>query len=183
MTGANEIVEGGDPVWNRTRYPRPGKPREIVYKAILANGRWTAVLDREMVMIVSCQRCEQFAAANHASILGCIAEGTSGTYAVYRYEPKKVRGLLVVDGTVHEDHGSPLPEEEGITKDSIFEDDIFKILERAGFPVDLFGDPSSKILVAELDGSAFAAPAKVPAPPMLPPPPPQTPARPWWKIG
>lgn len=153
MTGNTETINGGEDVWKRTDYPQEGKPDTIVYKAIFSNGLWTGVLDREMVMIANSESCERCAEQFDVQIFGCIAEGCSGTYAFYKYAPKKLRALFTLEGEIIEDFGSPLPEESGIAKDSLFEDDIFEITERMGFPTDAFGDPDLKILIAELDES------------------------------
>ena len=175
MTGASECVPGGDLVWQRTNYPQRGKPREIVYKAVLCNGAWTAVLDREMVMIVNGKSCEEFAARAGITVFGYIAEGASGTYAIYKYAPKKVRELFVQEGKVLTDFGGSLPEEEGFANESLFEDGIYRIMERVGFPDSLFADSASKVSIVELDEASFAKAPKANAPkPKL--------SRPWWKF-
>lgn len=153
MIGSAETINGGEDVWKRTDYPQAGKPHTIVYKAVFSNGLWTGILDREMVMTTDRENCERCAGQFDVQIFGCIAEGASGTYAFYKYAPKKIRALFVLEGEIIEDFGSPLEEESGIAKDSLFEDDIFEITERMGFPTGAFGDPDLKILIVELDES------------------------------
>lgn len=150
-TGTVEIAKGLAEIWEYTNWPRRGRPRHVIHKAILYNGIWTAVLDREMSMILDQEKCEECAKKYEIKIFGYLIESVSGTCAIYLYAPKKVRGLNIQNFEILEDFGDPLPQESGITAEEMFDDGAMRISRRLGFSDSLFAHPTSKIQVIGME--------------------------------
>ncbi|GHT35970.1 hypothetical protein FACS189427_06590 [Planctomycetales bacterium] len=146
-TGQTETAKGLSEIWEYTNYPRKNKPKNVVHKAVLYNGIWTAVLDREMNMVLNQERCEYCAKKFNIKVFGYLVETVSGTCALYMYQPEKVRGLNIQNFEVLEDFGEPLPQETGITTQELFEDGMMRISRRMGFSDSLFAHPTSRVYV------------------------------------
>ncbi|MCL2744306.1 MAG: hypothetical protein FWE67_10680 [Planctomycetaceae bacterium] len=147
-TGQMEVVKGLAEIWEHTNYPRKNRPKNVVHKAVLYNGIWTAILDREMNMVLKQENCEECAKKLGIKIFGYLVETVSGTCALYLYQPEKIRGLNIQNFEVLEDFGSPLPQEAGITPQEMFGDGMMRISRRMGFSDSLFAHPTSKVYVA-----------------------------------
>jgi len=145
--GQMETAKGLAEIWEYTNYPRKNRPRNVVHKAVLYNGIWTAILDREMNMVLNQEKCEQCAKKFNIKIFGYIVESVSGTCALYLYQPEKIRGLNIQNFEVLEDYGEPLPQEAGITPQEMFEDGMMRISRRMGFSDSLFAHPTSKVYI------------------------------------
>jgi hypothetical protein len=149
--GSVETAKGLAQIWDYTNWPRRGRRRNVVHKGILYNGTWTAVMDREMNMIIDQEKCEACAAKFKIKIFGYMIESVSGTCALYLYSPEKVRGLNIQNFEIMEDFGDPLPQESGITTEEMLVDGPMRITRRIGFSDTLFSHPSSKVLVVGME--------------------------------
>lgn len=150
-TGTVETAKGLAEIWEYTNWPRRGRPKHVVHKAILFNGIWTAVLDREMNMILDQEKCEVCAKKYGIKIFGYLIESVSGTCAIYLYAPVKTRGLNIQNFEILEDFGDPLPQESGITPEEMLEDGTMRISRRMGFSDSLFAHPTSKIQIVGVE--------------------------------
>lgn len=150
-TGTVETAKGLAEIWEYTNWPRRGRPRNIVHKGVLFNGTWTAVLDREMNMVLDQEKCEACAEKFQIKIFGYMIESVSGTCALYLYAPHKVRGLNIQNFEILEDSGVPLPQESGISTEEMLEDGAMRVSRRLGFSDALFAHPTSKILVVGME--------------------------------
>jgi hypothetical protein len=151
----------------------------------LVDGRWTAILDGEFVMIVKRSACESLSAKIDGEVFGFLAGGTSGTYALYRYSKLGGRELFVQEGEILKDEGSPLPEEHGINKSEISETDLMSICEAKGFSPELFQSSEKDIILVELAEPRKPRPQIDPKKAFSPPPsPPQNiaPKKSWWSF-
>ena len=151
FSGETERVTGLAEIWECTSWPRKGKPRNSIHKAALYNGMWTAVLDREMTMILNQEQCENCAQRWKINIFGYMVESVSGSCAMYYFTPQKIRGLNIQNFEVLEDFGQPLPQEEGITRDDMLKDGAMRISRRIGFSDSLFAHPTSKVLILGME--------------------------------
>lgn len=151
LTGSEEWVTGLAEIWERTGWPRRGKPRNLIHKAALYNGTWTAVLDREMSMILDTEKCAHCAKQWKIKIFGYMIENVSGSCALYYFTPDKVRGLNIQNYEVLEDFGEPLPQEKGITTEEMLDEGMMRISRRFGFSDSLFAHPTSKVLVLGME--------------------------------
>jgi len=151
FTGNVERATGLAEIWECTGWPRKGKPRNHIHKAALYNGMWTAVLDREMSMILDQEKCMKCAQRAKIKIFGYMVESVSGSCAMYYYTPEKVRGVNVQNFEVLENFGDPLPQEEGITLQDMLDDGAMRISRRIGFSDSLFAHPTSKVLILGLE--------------------------------
>ncbi|MCL2710866.1 MAG: hypothetical protein FWE95_08290, partial [Planctomycetaceae bacterium] len=79
FTGGIERANGLAEIWECTGWPRKGKPRNHIHKAALYNGMWTAVLDREMTMILDRDKCVACAKRWKIKIFGYMVESVSGS--------------------------------------------------------------------------------------------------------
>ena len=184
---ANGLAE----IWECTGWPRKGKPRNHIHKAVLYNGMWTAVLDREMTMILNQEQCERCAKRWKIKIFGYMIESVSGSCAMYYYAPEKVRGLNIQNFEVLEDFGSPLPQEEGISTEDMLDDGAMRISRRIGFSDSLFAHPTSKVLIfgmedpkreaADHERISVVQPQHRPGA-SLPQKPESRLEKPWWKL-
>ena len=147
LTGSAEQATGLAEIWEFTGWPRKGKPRNFIHKAVLNNGMWTAVLDREMTMILDQENCVKCARKYNIKIFGYMIESVSGSCAMYYYTPEKVRGLNIQNWDVLENFGEPLPQEEGISMQDMLGDGAMRISRKIGFADSLFAHPSSRVLV------------------------------------
>jgi hypothetical protein len=150
-TGMVEVAKGLPQIWEYTNWPRRSRPHNVVHKAVLYNGTWTAVLDREMVMILDQEKCTACASQFNITIFGYMIESVSGTCAFYLYSPEKVRGLNIQNFEILEDFGEPLPQEAGITTEEMFADGTMRISRRMGFSDSLFAHPTSKVLIIGME--------------------------------
>lgn len=150
MTDFKEMVSGMETIWEKTNWPLRGRPRDTVHKAVLTNGTWTAVLDREMSIITKKKACQACATDLGIKIFGYFAESVSGSCAYYYFTPKLVREFVMQDKEIIIDEGDPLPEEQGIENYDIIEVGVMLIARHLGFPDTLFGEPKAKVLIAEL---------------------------------
>lgn len=157
----------------------------IVHKAVVTCGEWTVILDDELVMITDKELCAATARQLNTEIFGVIAEGTSGSYAFWRYAPDLQRSYFTVAGEVETDSGTPLPQEQGLDLPNLFEDGVLLLMERMGLPWSaLERCPSYDVWTLDESHMATAVPP-APAPPPSagpPPPPPPVQPRPWWKF-
>ncbi|MDR0336706.1 MAG: hypothetical protein LBI18_06405 [Planctomycetaceae bacterium] len=151
MTGTVEVAKGLPQIWEYTNWPRRSRPHNIVHKAVLYNGTWTAILDREMTMILNQEICIACASQFNTKIFGYMIESVSGTCALYLYSPEKVRGLNIQNFEILEDFGEPLPQEAGITTEEMLADGAMRISRRIGFSDSLFAHPTSKVLVVGME--------------------------------
>lgn len=150
MTDFQETVTGMETIWEKTNWPRRSRPRDTVHKAVLSNGKWTAVLDREMSIITKTKQCEECAEKFNAHLFGYFAESVSGSCGFYYFTPKLVREFFMQDNEIVTDEGEPLPQEKGLINQDIIEHGVMTIARHMGFPDTLFGDPKGKILIVEL---------------------------------
>ncbi len=196
MTGNAEVAKGLAEIWDLTNWPRRGKPRNLVHKAVLFNGTWTAILDREMNMILSEEQCAACADRLKTRVFGYIAESISGTAGIFLFAPCKVRALNIQNNEVVENFGDPLPQEDGISLAHMMDDGPMWVSRRLGFSDALFAHPTSRVLIVGMEDPVRSAtvaagtstyvtgivnkPPKKAAPP--PPPPTDRREKPWWKL-
>lgn len=184
---ANGLAE----IWECTGWPRKGKPRNRIHKAALYNGMWTAILDREMTMILDKDQCADCANRWKIKIFGYMIESVSGSCAMYYYTPERVRGLNIQNFEVLEDFGMPLPQEEGISTEDMLADGAMRVSRRIGFSDSLFAHPTSKVLIlgmedpqreaADQERSGILA-AQHRTSYHTPPKPESRLEKPWWKL-
>ncbi|MDR0521196.1 MAG: hypothetical protein LBH00_05010 [Planctomycetaceae bacterium] len=188
FTGNTERVTGLAEIWECTNWPRKGKPRNLVHKAALYNGTWTAVLDREMTMILDQVKCAKCAAKWQIKIFGYMLESVSGSCTLSLYAPKKVRCLDIRNFEVVENFGTPLPQEDGISMAGMLDDGPMRVSRRLGFADSLFAHPDSKVVILGMEDPMRSAADVPPAAGQKKPNPAATssaaqPARrPWWRI-
>ena len=192
FTGEIERANGLAEIWECTSWPRKGKPRNHIHKAALYNGMWTAILDREMTMILNQEKCEACANRWNVKIFGYMIESVSGSCAIYYFTPGKIRGLNIQNFEVLEDFGTPLPQEEGISTEDMLADGAMRVSRRIGFSDSLFAHPTSKVLILAMeDPQREAADQKRAAtlatnsrhPGAQPPKKPESRLeKPWWKL-
>lgn len=191
IAGEPETAQGLAEIWEYTNWPRKGRPRHVVHKAILYNGLWTAVLDREMTMILDEEKCETCAKKFGIKIFGYMIESVSGTCALYLYCPYKIRGLNIQNFEVLEDFGNPLPQESGLQPEDMLEDGAMRVSRRLGFSDSLFAHPTSKVQVVGLEDPVRSAVLermqsstnhKAPRRPQPVPQPVNRLEKPWWKL-
>ncbi len=151
VTGSTEIAKGLGEIWDLTNWPRRGKPRHHVHKAILFNGTWTAILDREMNMILNEEQCAECARRLQVRVFGYIAESISGTAGIFLFSPDKIRALNIQNNEVIEDYGEPLEQEEGISFERMLQDGPMRVSRRMGFSDSLFAHPSSKVMIVGME--------------------------------
>ena len=153
FTGGIEYANGLAEIWECTGWPRKGRPRNHIHKAALYNGMWTAVLDREMTMILDQEKCKACAKRWKIKVFGYMVESVSGSCAMYYFtsEGEKIRGLNVQNLEVLEDFGTPLPQEEGISTQDMLDDGAMRISRRLGFSDSLFAHPTSKVLIVGME--------------------------------
>jgi hypothetical protein len=190
FTGDIERATGLAEIWEFTGWPRKGKPRNRIHKAALYNGMWTAVLDREMTMILDQERVEQCAKRWKIKIFGYMVEGVTGSCVMYYFAPEKVRGLNIQNFEVLEDFGEPLPQEEGVSIEDMLDDGAMRISRRIGFSDSLFAHPTSKVMILGIeDPQREAADSERSAillggqqPQKQSPKPVNQVEKPWWKL-
>ena len=193
FTGGIERANGLAEIWECTGWPRKGRPRNHIHKAALYNGMWTAVLDREMTMILDQEKCEACARRWNIKVFGYMVESISGSCAMYYFMPEKVRGLNIQNFEVLEDFGTPLPQEEGISLEDMLDDGAMRVSRRLGFSDSLFAHPTSKVLIvgmedpqreaADHERLAILAAKGQHRPSMQPPKQPESRVeKPWWKL-
>ena len=192
FTGNVERATGLAEIWECTGWPRKGKPRSHIHKAVLYNGMWTAVLDREMSMILDVKNCEKCARRWKIRIFGYMVESVSGSCAMYYFTPEKVRGLNIQNFEVLEDFGEPLPQEEGVSMEDMLDDGAMRISRRIGFSDSLFAHPTSKVLIlgvedpqreaADQERSGILTAKTQPRSGTQPQKPESRPEKPWWKL-
>ena len=151
FTGGIERANGLAEIWEFTGWPRKGKPRNLIHKAALYNGMWTAILDREMTMILDLEKCEACAKRWKIKIFGYMIESVSGSCAMYYFTPEKVRGLNIQNFEVLENFGTPLPQEEGVTTQDMLDEGAMRVSRRLGFSDSLFAHPTSRVLILALE--------------------------------
>ena len=151
FTGGIERANGLAEIWECTGWPRKGRPRNHIHKAALYNGMWTAVLDREMTMILDQEKCQACAKQWNIKVFGYMVESVSGSCAMYYFTPEKVRGLNIQNFEVIEDFGTPLPQEEGVSVDDMLDDGAMRVSRRLGFSDSLFAHPTSKVLIVGIE--------------------------------
>ena len=151
MVGSQETAKGLAEIWEYTNWPRRGRPKNVVHKAVLFNGTWTAVLDREMNMILDQEKCTICAKKYNIKVFGYMIETISGTCALYYYAPEIIRGFNMQNFEVLEDFGEPLPQETGITTQDMLKDGAMRISRRLGFSDSLFAHPTSKVTIVGME--------------------------------
>jgi hypothetical protein len=192
LTDGVERATGLAEIWECTGWPRKGKPRNHIHKAVLYNGMWTAVLDREMTMILDQKACENCAKRWKIRIFGYMIESVSGSCAMYYFTPEKVRGLNIQNFEVIEDFGTQLPQEEGVTIQDMLDDGAMRVSRRLGFSDSLFAHPTSKVLIlgmedpqreaADQERSGILAQTQHRSGVQPPPKPESRLEKPWWKL-
>jgi len=193
FTGGIERANGLAEIWECTGWPRKGKPRNNIHKAALYNGIWTAVLDREMTMILDQEKCESCAKHWNIKVFGYMVESVSGSCAMYYFTPKKVRGFNVQNFELLEDFGTPLPQEDGISKEDMLDNGAMRVSRRLGFSDSLFAHPTSKVLIVGMEdpqraaadqerSSILTAKGQQRSGVQPPPKPESRPEKPWWKL-
>jgi hypothetical protein len=193
MTDSIERANGLAEIWECTSWPRKGKPRNHIHKAALYNGMWTAILDREMTMILNQEQCANCAKRWQIKIFGYMVESVSGSCVMYYFAPEKVRGLNIQNFEVLEDFGEPLPQEEGVTTQDMLGDGAMRVSRRIGFSDSLFAHPTSKVLILGLEDPQREAADQERSAILLanaqhrsgvqPPQKPESrPEKPWWKL-
>lgn len=150
MTDFQETISGMETIWEKTNWPRRRRPRDTVHKAVLSNGKWTAVLDREMSIITKTEKCEACAEKFNCKIFGYFAESVSGSCGFYYFTPKLVREFFMQDNAIVINEGEPLVQEKGLINQDIIDYGVMSIARRMGFPDTLFGEPKAKVLIVEL---------------------------------
>ena len=113
-------------------YPRPDKPRNLVHKAVAIIEGWTVIIDPEMAMALEKELCTELSTELGVKIFSMICEGASGTYSFMLTENGEQRVFLSIEGEIHESKGSPIPEEEGINLETLFQDDVLLIMDKLG---------------------------------------------------
>ena len=195
FTGGLERANGLAEIWECNGWPRKGRPRNHIHKAALYNGMWTAVLDREMTMILAQEQCKACAKRWKIKIFGYMIESVSGSCAMYYFTPEGEisRGLNVQNFEILEDFGTPLPQEEGVSTEDMLDDGAMRVSRRLGFSDSLFAHPTSKVLIVGMEDPQRAAAdqerssiimAKAHRRTVAPPPkkPENRPEKPWWKL-
>ena len=131
LTGPPTVYNNVDDAW-RDLSDEP-KDRTKVKKLAYFDDGWTFIVDDEIVMLVQDEVWSYVSEHWQTRVFGWICEGASGTYAIAVFDNgKKIRNAFYVDGELHEDNGSPLPEESGVDSSSPYEDDILRIADRMG---------------------------------------------------
>jgi len=195
FTGGIERANGLAEIWECTGWPRKGRPRNYIHKAALYNGMWTAILDREMTMILDQEKCRACAKRWNIKVFGYMVESVSGSCAMYYFtsEGDTIRGLNIQNFEVLEDFGEPLPQEEGISMDDMLNDGAMRISRRLGFSDSLFAHPASKVLIIGMEDPQREAADKERSSVLMakashrsgvqPPKKPETRVeKPWWKL-
>lgn len=192
FTGGIERANGLAEIWECTGWPRKGRPRSHIHKAALYNGMWTAVLDREMTMILDQDKCQACSKRWNIKVFGYMVESVSGSCAMYYFTPEKVRGLNIQNFEVLEDVGTRLPQEEGVAIEDMLDDGAMLVSRRLGFSDSLFAHPTSKVLIVAMEDPQREAAdherssiltAKGPRPGMHQPKKPESRVeKPWWKL-
>jgi hypothetical protein len=167
----SEVVVGWERALAALAYPRPGAPRDHVYKAVVWHSGWTVVLDPEMVMATEEAACSELARKAHAPVFTMVCEGTSGSYSFSLYDPDLKRSYSVVDSVVHDDRGVPIPEEVDVRLEELFEDDVLLIMERLGVSYQSL-EAIDSFTIWTLDESHLVP---------IPPPEASVAKKPWWK--
>jgi len=193
FTGKIERANGLAEIWECTGWPRKGRPRNHIHKAALYNGMWTAILDREMSMILDQEKCENCAKRWQIKIFGYMVESVSGSCAMYYFAPEKIRGLNIQNFEVLEDFGEPLPQEDGIDTQDMLDNGAMQVSRRIGFSDSLFAHPTSKVLILAMEDPLREAADQERSGVLLeqqqhrsgirqPPKPERRPEKPWWKL-
>jgi len=191
FTGEVERANGLAEIWEYTGWPRKGKPRSHIHKAALYNGMWTAILDREMTMILDQEKCGYCAQRWKIKIFGYMVESVSGSCAMYYFAPDKLRGLNIQNNEVLEDFGEPLPQEEGISIEDMLGDGAMRVSRRIGFSDSLFAHPTSNVLILAVEdpqrkaadqerSAVMVRQPRAGVPPLQKPE--SRPEKPWWKL-
>ncbi|MCY3018714.1 MAG: hypothetical protein NTW87_06750 [Planctomycetota bacterium] len=107
--------------------------KSTVMKAICCHCGWTVIFDPELVMPTDGDSCADLSHALGARILGVICDGKSLTYAYRLHEGDLRRSFMVSGGKVFDDYGAPLPEEKGLKKESISEQEVLGIVSKIAF--------------------------------------------------
>jgi hypothetical protein len=157
FSGEIERANGLAEIWECTGWPRKGRPRNHVHKAALYNGMWTAVLDREMTMLIDQEKVEKCAKRWKIKIFGYMVESVTGTCVMYYFTPEKIRGLNIQNFEVLEDFGEPLPQEDGISTQDMLGGGAMQVSRRIGFSDSLFAHPASKVLILGMEDPQRAA--------------------------
>ena len=188
--GTTETAKGLAELWDFTNWPRRGRPRNVVHKGVLYNGTWTAVLDREMTMIVDQEKCEACASKFNLKIFGYMIESVSGTCGLYLYAPERVRALNIQNFEIMEDFGDPLPQEEGVTTEEMLVDGPMRICRKMGFSDSLFAHPKSRVFIVGMEDpmrthtleKTPSGIGKAPGKQTIPSSPAKPQDKPWWKF-
>jgi len=146
-----ERANGLSEIWECTGWPRKGRPRNHIHKAALFNGMWSAILDREMTMILNQEQCMNCAKQWNINVFGYMIEAVSGSCAMYYFTPEKIRGLNIQNFEVLENFGTPLPQEEGVSMEDMLGDGAMRVSRRIGFSDSLFAHPASKVLILAME--------------------------------
>ncbi|MGL4944178.1 MAG: hypothetical protein ACRC46_13435 [Thermoguttaceae bacterium] len=150
VTHFTDRASGLAEIWDRTNWPCKGRPRECVHKAVIMSGPWTAVLDREMSMILNVAACEECASKLGTRIIGYFVEDVSQSAGFFFYAPHKVRAINIQNDEMIENFGDVLPEEKGIPYDQLLEDGVIRIARRFGFIDAAFANPRGHSLIVEV---------------------------------
>jgi len=179
MTDYTETVTGIEAVWERTNWPLRNRPKDTVHKAVLCNGRWTAVLDREMTIISRKKDCEKCAEQFGIKIFGYFSESVSGSCGYYFYHPNLIREFTMSNHEILEDNGDRLPGEENVHPETLIDNGVMLIARHFGFSDTLFGAKDSKVFIVELEFQLESKNLDLSYNPSVRPP---QPNKPWWKL-
>lgn len=149
-TGFTDRASGLAEIWDRTNWPCKGRPRECVHKAVIVSGGWTAVLDREMTMILNEAACEACARAFRIRVLGYFVEDVSQSAGFFLYGPTKLRAVNIQNDDLVENSGAVLAEEKGIPYERFLEDGAIRVARRFGFSDADFANPHNHSLIIEV---------------------------------
>jgi hypothetical protein len=177
LTGTVEKLNIWEQVYDAIKYPRPGKSKDLVHKAVFFHDGWTVILDPEYLMIADEDACEKVSQMLDSSLFAMACEGASNSYGYSFYDHRKLRSFWSDDGVIQDDWGEKLTIEEGIDLSTIFEDDVFQIIRELGVNYLTF-DEVTEFLVFEFDESHNEAPPEtLPVPETVPPK-----KKSWWKL-
>ena len=147
-------------------------------KAVVHHNSRTAIIDPELVMMLDEDSMKELS-NQFGSILTMVCEGVSATYgfSVFR-NGEKIRSLTATDGEIVDEFGDALPEEDGISANTISEDTILNLLSKLGF--DYFGlEEANEFKVYHLESAGDEAEG---VPELPTPEAPTQGQKPWWKF-
>jgi len=113
----------------------------IVKKAVGFVRGWTALYDPEHVLAGDPAGLRRLARLTRSRVFALVCDGTSGAYGFTVVRGAATRALYASGGATVIDLGPPLPEESGIHREALGEEDVKRVLERVAFPLAAVDDP------------------------------------------